>query len=473
MEVFHILATVYRKQKALYTNEEFKQLDLTYRVCAILSDGQWYTADKIRQYSREKESDEILSILADLVRNDQAIKSKNGMSYRMSLKQMTTWRAANSMSMDAQPIPKLIYPRIFGKGKNMMTEVELFNSAPLHQVSILTFMLKDPTMIGALKKDLGYLGKFKETNVPGKYKLYALSNKITKKKLLNWESSHGNNVFVPGKFNSNNSSRRRELVELDHTTVNDLIMFYVQFSKYLVPAVRKTFNVYLNGNFTASSMGNDSPDTVSEGDSVIMQWLLTLIQTYDESRCVPFSYSIVMLFPRRAYDYSSKILGEDLNKFQLEKNRAIKRINSAYKANGSYNSMRKIDDKVIWSNMKKQGGLSISMQEYEDLNLSLRSWQKSYSQDSLEWSETGEPKGLAREHHDASFIDDIARRSDIHHAIILAAEETGDWRSEVIIFNALGNDTIASAMMSGKMDMIPDDFKIALAKSLSDVRRMG
>lgn len=466
------MGTVYRKQKALYTNEEFKQLDLRFRVGAILSDGQWYTSDKIRQWSKERNLDEINPILNEMMHQHQIIKSNNGASYRMSLRQMQQWRHDQHMSMDAQPIPKLLYPRVFGQGDHAMSEVELFESAPLHQVAILTFMLKNPDDIDKLKKDLGYLGRFRKSPTSGKYQLYALSNKVTKDALLKWEDSHGGDIFVPGKFNSNNSSRRRELIELDRHVVNELITFYIQFSKYLVPSIKKTFNVYLNGSIGASASQRETTDSISEGDSIIMQWLLSLIKTYDEGRCVPFSYSIVMLFPRKAYDYSSKIIGDDLNRFQLEKNRAIKRLNEQSKAQGSLNSMKHIENSVICNEINKNGSIDLSIHEYEDLDMSLKSWQKSYSQESLDWTETGEERGFVSK-NDESFLEGIASRSDIHHAIILAAEDTHDWSSEVIMFNALTDSSIASAMMKGKMDLISDSFRDALATSLAEVRRLG
>ena len=264
----------------MYTNEEFKQLNVRYRVGAILSDGQWYTADKIRMCCHEPDLREIQPIIDDMVHNNQVIPGGNGVSYRMSLAQMKAWRKANGISMEDQPIPKLIYPRVFGSGSREMTEIEMFERAPLHQVSILTFMLHDPSRIDDIRRDFGYLGKFKPMSVPGKFQLYALSNSVTKNMLLSWEASHGGegSVFVKGKFNSNNSSRRRELAEMDKDVVNDFIIFYIQFAKYLVPSIKKTFNVYIGGKI-GSNNSYESRETITEGDEVIMQWLFALIQT--------------------------------------------------------------------------------------------------------------------------------------------------------------------------------------------------
>jgi hypothetical protein len=454
----------------MYTNEEFKQLTIRYRVGAVLSDGQWYTADKIRTCCHEPNLKEIQPILNDMVENDQVIPGDNGVSYRMSLAQMKTWRNANGMSMEDQPIPKLIYPRIFGRGSREMTEIEMFEKAPLHQVSILTFMLHDPSKIDDIRRDLGYLGKFKPMSLSGKFQLYALSNSVAKNMLLSWEASHGGegSVFVKGKFNSNNSSRRRELAEMSRDAVNDFIIFYIQFAKYLVPSIKKTFNVYIGGSI-GSNNSYESRETTTEGDAVIMQWLLTLIQTYDEKKCVPFSYLIVMQFPRKTYDYSSKVIGDDLNRFQLEKNRAIKRLK--VDDDGKSGSSRHLNDKSILREMNKNGETKRTMREYEDLNLSLKTWQKSYSPQSLDWSETGEEKKFTQSPVNADFIKDIERRSNLHHAIIMTAIDTKDWYSEEAILSALVDDSIASAMISGKMDNISNEFKDALARNLYEVNR--
>ena len=522
-------STEFHFQKSLYTNEEFKKKDIGFRVGAILSDGQWYTADKIRLWAKEHDLDEIQPILDEMIHDDAAILGPNGVSYRMSLKQMEEWRHKNGMAMDAQPIPKLIYPRVFGHGANRMTEVEMFECAPLHQVSILTFMLKDPSKIDDIKRDLGYLGKFKEMpGAPGKYQLYSLSNSVTKKVMLRWELDHGKegSVFVKGRFTSNNSSRRREIVEMNSDAVNGFISFYTQFAKYLVPSVKRTLNVYIAGGMGSGAV-TESRETVLEGDKVISEWILSLMQSYDEQRCTPFSYILQVQLPRKSYDYSSKKIGIELNKFQIEKNRAIKRLNAAVK-NAALNAAKtskdmiedttenmieadaslsdiasdvssaittiagsveekrdkvkkivrdvkegqRFDNETIFKEIRKGDSdlKGITLEEYEDMDASLKTWQKSYSTKSLDWSETGEEKMFKQSSANNSFLEDIERRSEVHHAVILAAMRTGDVESEELIFNALASDSIASAMMSGKINGVTDGFRDALAQCLAEVR---
>ena len=175
-----------------------------------------------------------------------------------------------------------------------------------------------------------------------------------------------------------------------------------------------------------------------------------------------------MQFPRKIYDYSSRVIGDDLNRFQLEKNRAIKRLKTD---NDKSEPDRHLNDRSILREMNKNGDTKRTMREYEDLNLSLKTWQKSYSPQSLEWSETGEEKKFTRGPVSMDFIRDIERRSNIHHAIILTAIDTGDWYSEEAILSALVDDSIASAMISGKMNSISDEFKDALERNLYEVNR--
>lgn len=465
----------YRKERAVWTNEQFSQLELPFRVGAILSDGQWYTSDKIRLYAKEKTAREINVILADMVDRGEIIKSDNGVSYRMSLAQLRTWRKKNGLDMDAQVIPKLLYPRIFGDGDNQMTEVEMFLSVPLKPVGILTFRLFDDSKIDDLRSKLGYLGVFKPTDDEGKYKLFSLSNKSNKAELLKYEESHGGHIFVPGKFNANNTSKRRETIEFDQTALSEFVDFYVNFSKVLVPATKKTFDVYIGAGPGDTGMRRNK-DTVNEGDSIIMQWILELVQTYNESRCVPFSVAVMKTLPMKIYDYSSSMLGEDLNKFQLEKNRSIKRLNEERKKNGTLTS-KYIDDDVIINDMS-DSGYSIDRKQYREFNSVLKTWQKSHSTQQLDWDETGEEKkfkdskmqsetSVPDAFSNTSTIEDLKRRSDVQTAVIEASMESGDWKSGVTMLRLLADSSLADIIMKGDDDIVTDEYKTYLASSLS------
>ena len=307
--------------------------------------------------------------------------------------------------------------------------------------------------------------------------------------------------------------------------MNEFIRFYTQFSKYLVPSVKKTLNVYIAGGMGSGAV-TESRETVTEGDNVISEWILSLIQSYDETHCVPFSYSVMMALPRKSYEYSSQMIGMELNKFQIEKNRAIKRLNVAVK-NAALNAAKtskdliedtmesmidddtlndvasdvtshistiagnveekrdkikklvsdvagqRFDNKTIFKEIKKGDSdlKGITLEEYEDMDASLKTWQKSYSTKTLDWSETGEEKRFKQSPINNDFLESIERRSEIHHAIILAAMRTGDIESEELIFNALASESIASAMMSGKINGVTDNFRDALAQCLAEVRR--
>lgn len=466
----------YRKERALWTNDEFSQMTLPFKVGAILSDGQWYTDDKIRLYAKEKTVDGVDAILDTMLKDGRIIRSDNGVSYRMSLDQLRQWRRENGISIDAQIIPKLLYPRIFGEGSHQMTEVEMFLSVPLHPVGILTFRLYDDSRIDDLRSDLGYLGLFKPTKEEGKYKLFALSNKSNKAELLKYEDSHGGHIFVPGKFNSNNTSKRRETIEFDQTALSEFVSFYVEFSKVLVPSMVKTFDVYLGSGPGDTGMRR-SKDTIAEGNSVILQWILELVQTYNESRCVPFSAAAMATLPKKGYDFASSVLGDEVNKFQLEKNRSIKRLNEVRKKNGTLSS-KYIDDDVIVEDMN-ESGYAITGRKYRELDNVLKTWQKSHSNQQLDWEETGEEKKFKNSASQSSNVvsdafsnsevmEDLERRSDVQSAVVNASTDSGDWKSGVTMLRLLADSSLANVIMGSNDDIVTDNYKDSLAVSLSN-----
>ena len=468
------MSTEYHKAHALWRQDEFSSMTAPFKIGAMLSDGQWYTLDKIGHYTGESDPMTVRSIVEDMVGSGQAVQGPTGTSYRMTLDQLKRWRRGNGVPMDAQIIPRLIYPRIFGHGNGEMTEVEMFLNAPAHPVAMFTFLPKDDAIVDGMRRDLGYLGKFRRMG-DGRWKIYSLSNQVTKKAVLNWNEGNGGHNLVPGRFVSTSSAHHREIVEMDQDAVSDFLAFYVPFSKILVPSIMKTFDVYIGGLFGSTGRSR-SRDTSAEGDSILIQWIIELMQSYNETNCVPFSASISRGLPKKVYDYSSGVVGEDMNRFQIAKNKAIKSLMAERRRSGDP-AMDYFDDEIIRDRMNAND-YAITRSRYEDLNDSLKRWQKSSSHTPLEWDENGEERGFHR--HSAGALEapssvrtmeDIQRSSDIQLAIMDAAVRTEDWRSAVVMLRLLSDSSLATVLMDDVAGMIPASFKNALARSLAGIVR--
>lgn len=463
------------KTKPRWSAEKFYGFDDGFKVSAVLSDGQWYDAGKIKSLTRIREPGRTKTILDGLVAAGAALTAFNGVgsSYRMTLDQLRTWRAAHGVGLREQLIPGILYPRIFGSGEGMMTEAELFLSVPLRKVGFCTFTLAPSVNIDDVKRDIGYLGKFRkeesrkddgaEPDYAGEtYKIYCLASDCVRDKLRAYESRFGEQGSVFVKVSSFNMGRRRELTQFDQSAVANLIGFYTKFAVVLVPYLRKTLQA-VNGESTSS---NAKFVMTEEKESVIKSWIIIVIQRYDESSCIPFSVYVQQVLPRLAASYASNAIGGNVNKFQIEKNKAIKRIR---KNTGNYDASTMFADDAILETMRESDYL-IDGAEYRQLNSQLATWRQTKHPTALQWDETNEDKRLKTSVEyvgsTTSAIDDIERKHVIQSAIVHAGVSTGDYHSALLMLRIVSSRSLASALMS-TVDTVPDEYKEALARELS------
>lgn len=467
----------FKRTKPLYSMKEFLGFPLDVKVGLVLSDGQWYTPEKIAKTIKYKNVDEVRGIMDGMVANDELLVHENGLSYRMSLQQLEDWRGAHHVPLEAQVVDKILYPRIFGYGSHRRTEVELFLDAPLHRVGYVTMKLVPTADIAQLKADMGYIGEIKETE-PGVYRLYCLSADYVKKKVIAYENANGGpgTLFQRGGVNTYNVAMRREVSEMNQYAVEDLIRFYVQFSQILNPQIRKALDHYLPATDRVALDGTNAMKSMR--DSQVTEWVINAVTKYNERRPIPFAVYVENLLPRHAYDYANKQVGAEVNYFQLKKAKAIRVLDKQAK-----NKNRSADDyypdTVIHDTMKDIG-YNITMEQYKEYDEALKTWQKSRMTHSFEWDETGEERYM-NEASQPTMLSGIEHESidaESQHRIQLsavkAAIKTRDWQSGIIMLKLLGNSsTLMEALDKGNVhDIITQRYTDALAVSLATANRM-
>lgn len=462
----------FRKTKPKYTMAEFMRLPQDVQVGFILSDGQWYTADKIRSIMRLKNDGLVQPIIDKMVEDGKLLKHPYAPSYRMSYEQLKDWRSKHGVAEDEQIIDRILYPRIFGTGSKRCTEVELFQQVPLHRIGYVNFMLATGADVKKLKKDMGYIGDFKEV-APGKYKLHCLAANYVRQKLAAYEQANGGpgTFFQPRSLNSYNVSYRRELYEFDQNQIADLIRFYVQFGQVLVPLVKKTFDAYLPDS---DKIGIDGKSSVRQlRESLVMGWIIKIIRKYKEKDPTPFAAYIMKALPKEAFDFAASQIGKDLNKFQLEKVRAINNLKKIDKKEGREVLDYYSDEQLL--KIMHEHGYDITLDEFRAFDEDLKTWQKTRSPQSLQWSETGEERRVEDKRQDSALVmasdatADLESQFRIQRAVVRAALDTEDWDSAIRILGLLANSTtLTEALARGDVkSLISDRFRDALARGLS------
>lgn len=451
------------KSNPIWGNAEFKKFPLKFRIEAILSDGQWYTDDKVRMLCGEPDGTEVKPIFRALVEEGVITGHPNGDSYCMSYAQMKKWRADNGVPLEAQVISKIVAPRIFGSGAHRMTENEFFDMAPLHQLGTVTFHVSDVSMLDQIRRDLGWMGKFK-LEKDNRCKLLCLSAPIARQRLLEYDAAHEGRVLVKG-CNSHNVSMQRELCELDQSALADIVEYYVAFAPVLVPYITKTFRTYMS-NASASELK-------SESDSILCEWIINFIQKYKESDSRPFSVMVKTVLPKRVYEFSNNQIGRDVNKFQVNKAKAIKSLNDE---NGTepdtYYSNETIRHRMM------DAGYKLSKSEYADYDAALDSWRKSNWATTLDWDD-GEQKSVSKDkkQYDTCKIVDpfssdaitaMERRSGLQRAVVRAGVESGEYADALTVLRMMTDSrTLNDVLSMGESFNMSDGFKRSLASCIT------
>lgn len=470
----------FKRTKPLYTDEQFHAQPLGFRVGAILSDGQWYTAEKIRKYCRHDDIDDIQDIIDNMLENDMVVSSDSGESYRMTYDQMHDWRMEHGIPMDAQIIQSILYPRLITVGSKTVTEQEAFLPVKRHRFGSVKFTLKDDADINDIIDNLGYIGRFVHVGYLNRWVVMCLSADWAKKKLEEYEKERGGkgHVFVdtgrerPGIYNN---GLQRDLNEMDPRALEQIVRFYQTFRTMgptgeirpamLQPSSYRTMQVYLDDG---------------RGDSGVMaqldKWIIDAIQHYDERCGSPFAAYLQMVANRRVNDIPKTVIGEELAEFQNMKAKAVKALNRKH-GEGDY-----FTGKQIVSQLHEDfPSYDIDEERFARLDKELSTWKQMRHMEGLQWDETGEEKrfdlnrtgnAVDRQRDMAGSMNERnASTSRIQHAVVKAAIRSGSSKDARIMLMMLANSSsLGSALMGSMSAMLSDDYRDALAVALDDVK---
>ena len=454
----------------LWDAKEFKNFDIRFKVPAILSDGQWYTPDKIRKFIGESEDDVLDVINAMMEAGVDIIRNDSGNSYRMSFSALERWRNEHDIGMDRQLIPTILYPRIVSYGGKSYTEPEIFDMVPLHRFGQVRFTLMHSDDINGIMDALYKFGRFSQDNTPEKWRLTCLAGDMGKKLLEEYEEAAGGygSIFDEhGRPNVYNTGMQRDINEFKPGLIEPIIRFYQTFKTtsstgesrpaILQPSAYRTLKVYADD-------GDGEDGVVSQ----MNKWIITAIQHYDEKKGIPFAAYLGLIANNRVNDLAANAVGRTLSKFQNRKARAVKNLNKEhedahvwYSGDDIRNAMVKDDPEYV-----------LTEAEYIDLDTQLKTWQQTRHATNLQWDESGEEKKtdefemqnqikqLSDDSRDASF-------SRIQHAVIHAGVVANTPKDARLMMAMLRHSSsLGAALLSNLSTELTDEYREALANAL-------
>ena len=454
----------------LWDAKEFKNFDIRFKVPAILSDGQWYTPDKIRKFIGESEDDVLDVINAMMEAGVDIIRNDSGNSYRMSFSALERWRNEHDIGMDRQLIPTILYPRIVSYGGKSYTEPEIFDMVPLHRFGQVRFTLMHSDDINGIMDALYKFGRFSQDNTPEKWRLTCLAGDMGKKLLEEYEEAAGGygSIFDEhGRPNVYNTGMQRDINEFKPGLIEPIIRFYQTFKTtsstgesrpaILQPSAYRTLKVYADD-------GDGEDGVVSQ----MNKWIITAIQHYDEKKGIPFAAYLGLIANNRVNDLAANAVGRTLSKFQNRKARAVKNLNKEhedahvwYSGDDIRNAMVRDDPEYV-----------LTEAEYIDLDTQLKTWQQTRHTTNLQWDESGEEKKtdefemqnqikqLSDDSRDASF-------SRIQHAVIHAGVVANTPKDARLMMAMLRHSSsLGAALLSNLSTELTDEYREALANAL-------
>lgn len=473
----------FKKTKPIFSKEEFLKKPVNFQISSILSDGQWYTSEKLSKIIKNNNLDEVKEVLKNLLKNNKIIESDSKESYRMSFSQLQQWRESNNIPLQAQIIDNILYPRLISVDGTMITEQEAFLSVKRHHFGSVKFTLSSPDSIDFIKQRLWHVGKFINSDYPKeRWTIICLSADWVKKQLekveQEYNSSHTIKLFAEnGKPSLYNVGFMRDLNEMRKSVVTQIVRFYLSFQAAsangeLRPAILqsssyKTLKLYLDDSGTQPGLINSNVMTQ------VNAWIIDAIQHFDEQCNSPFAAYLTMLTNARANDIPKNVLGSALAKFQNLKFKTIKELN---KKNGN-NASAWYDNDTIFNAMREQfPEYQITKEQFDIFSEDFKNWQIQQHNvtSELQWSETGAEKRFNSNSYtgeDKQISTEVqVKKNDeasiIQHSIIKAAINSKKPEDGKMLLLALSKNISLENMI--KTIKVSNVFKTTLATILAN-----
>lgn len=407
-------------RNARFDKNSFKEQSPDFRISAIISDGMWLSQPKWRKLALVTE-DELQEWIERKLANNEILQAKTGAkSYRMSHEQIVDWYEKNGFEIGEQILSHIFPVRIW----DGMTETEGFLSAPLRELSMVTFHSDRKDVVDKIRTKLSGVGRMRETS-PGVYKVYALSASYVKERIEPiLREAYGKQT----KLYSKNKSHRRELKDFPPHFSYQLIEFYQNFARSLVRGASETISIFI--------------DEKEDQHSQLTMWVISAIEKFDEQLAVPFSGYLDTVLNRWVYDLPDEALGKELSHFQRQKSKAIRKLEKA-RIGGEHNRE--------FSNAEIAEIMNIDKGKYFELESRNKLWSRLKSSASLTWDETSEEKRAEKIIKTETIQredNDILLASQMSSAVVTAALNTGDYESAFSLITQIDSDDMDTTRLN-------------------------
>lgn len=414
--------------KALYSKEEYKKQDEDFRIGAIISDGMWYSQPKWRKLAKVSEETIDTWINAHL-ENKMLIQSPTGAkSYRFPLSSIKKWYDDHNLDLDnhlnhnVQLLDFLFPPRIWAG----LTETEGFLQSPRREIGVVSFICSIK-VANEITERLKGIARVREVE-PNKYKAYCLDSSYVKSIIEEiYETYDDQDV---DKIWGRAVVKRRELVDFPIEFRQGLVMFYKKFGKNMVKSTMDTISIFL-----------PDPD---DQDTQIIIWIITAIEKFDESGCVPFSGYLNTVLKRWPYDLPQLELGKELSDFQRARAKAIV-------------SLKEKKETIDFSSVELSEEMGYNRGEFNSLEEKHKIWLSTKTASNLMWDENNEEKqsdeGMVSSFNSpATAANDINLANKLSFAVVQAALDTEKYEDAFTIISQIDITDINTSIMSELSD---------------------
>lgn len=395
-----------KRQERKQVKKAFYSQDETWRIEAVIHDGNWYDIEKWMKVAKVKNKSSLFKWIDD--NKDILIKS-NLDSYRVGYDEVIRWYKQENLDLEESIVPNNFPPKLWDK----TTETDAFLQAPRRRVGTISFKLDNDKIHKRCTEILRGIGKIMPDE-GGRYRAYGLS------------AAHMKNLLSKGltetEFESLDIKTRaillqRELVDLPPDWLAEAITFYANtFAPSVLKSTMSTISIYLP----------DKNDVYSQ----IVIWVITAMKKFDENASVPFSGYLSTVLRHWPYDLPTEHLGKDLAKFQRERKKAI----DIAKEEGHEGDSIPID---ILSDI-----MGVSLEEYVILNNEHENWLAEKNATTLTWEDSSNEKGGSLLGSEYSAKSDVSKLFSISIAAVKVTIETEDWDSGYMVISQIDKNDI-------------------------------
>lgn len=323
------MPTLFRPKKpgqCLWSKTEFRNLSIEDRVIVFLSDGQWWSLEKLLRMleigkipgkvPRAQAERDVAAVLRRLTENKTIVRAKTGAkSYRMPLESVLTWYRRNGVDLGQRLVASNFPVRIFGG----VTEIEGFLNAPLRECTSISFKDYSSEVFYAVRQAMAGVGTVRRGKAGRVYvKTLAVepARTILRQTLDRFPESH------KGRLSISKVAARRLVDDLDPRFFSEMMEFYLMFIRSRLKKQMEIITVFL--------------PLEEEQTAQLTEWVIEAVEKYDEMASVPLSGYLENSVPYWAHDLPQQFIGKELAEFQNKRSKAVKALRKARQVPASH-----------------------------------------------------------------------------------------------------------------------------------------